>query len=460
MPHFSPSTTPRKRYPRGVVTESVDTCVLCNNVARQRYFIVTEKGTDGSAKRDIEHILDVKFLIRPENFGAHICSPCKNMLTKANGYKTKLNAIEEKVKSHGQNLKQLWANKRTTPQSHTPKGKLSPSPSKQVSHKNLSPSYTPNRKHSRRSISFTSSNNSYVAPTPSSVSSGLTPPIHICDTPPISSSDVSAELTPPSQISDASPLTPPIQSSDVLFFPQEDTVELTVASEMMSTENSMETSPDPTRTQTLRYRTSNVAKNMSPVALSLRNGSIKKTLETIHAIRPIDFQSYVALLVKREGEEIVKYDNSNIHRESSPELLRETNLENMMHRLQEHCPLTYTVASKFASSSGRKQKVKVNQVLAALLILLKSKNQNINRFQMANALAMYKFNLSKEGFQYLSSMGVTVSHATLHNKLQEVASKMVTATIKKLKKGQEQNCVSLSSFVYLVFKIFFKNISR
>ena len=61
---------------------------------------------------------------------------------------------------------------------------------------------------------------------------------------------------------------------------------------------------------------------------------------------------------------------------------------------------------------------------------------------MANALALYKFDLSKEGFQYLSSMGVTVSHTSLHKKLNEVAKKMVSAAIQKLKEGLQNNCVS------------------
>jgi hypothetical protein len=94
-----------------------------------------------------------------------------------------------------------------------------------------------------------------------------------------------------------------------------------------------------TRTQTILYRTSHVARKMCAIANSLKNGSIHQALRVIKETEPQAFQKFVTLLIKREGEKFAHYENSNILRNNTPEDLRETNLKEMINRTTEHCPL-------------------------------------------------------------------------------------------------------------------------
>ena len=77
---------------------------------------------------------------------------------------------------------------------------------------------------------------------------------------------------------------------------------------------------------------------------------------------------------------------------------------------------------------------------------------------MSNAMALYRYDISRDGFDYLSSLGISVSHSTLLNKLQEVESKVALQALKTMKEKVEGNLVchynSLRAFdLYLKYLV-------
>ena len=117
----------------------------------------------------------------------------------------------------------------------------------------------------------------------------------------------------------------------------------------------------------------------------------------------------------------------------------------MIQEIKTTCPLSWKITVAIASDYGRRYEYKKNYVLTAFAILLSSKSQNINTLQMANALAFYRFDIGKEGIEFLSSLGISVSYATLQRKLSAIEQKMVS-DLRTFKAGLESNCVGFSSF--------------
>ena len=107
--------------------------------------------------------------------------------------------------------------------------------------------------------------------------------------------------------------------------------------------------------------------------------------------------------------------------------------------IQAHAPLAWQALTSVATNEQRRKKYNSYKVFAAFSILMHSRSRNINAFQMANAVTMYRHDITKEGLLYLAQVGLTVSYATLHKKLRQVEKTVVTNKLIALKKGLEDN---------------------
>ena len=182
------------------------------------------------------------------------------------------------------------------------------------------------------------------------------------------------------------------------------------------------------------------------IAQTLETGNIKNTLRMIKTQHPNEFQSFIAQTVDKECTALLDYDNSKPLRNNSPQELWDFKLTDILQAFQTHTPFCWKIMCKMASERHRSYEYIESYVLTAFLILMKSRSQNVNAFQMANALAMYKFDITREGFDYLSSLGICVAHSTLHNKLKEVEGKIAAESLAEMKAGLETNSVSSASF--------------
>jgi hypothetical protein len=451
-------------------------CILCSEFIKQKYYIFKRDGGPGAAKSIVENFLSVSFAPLKENFGAHVCIACKKNVQKCIGHQATINDIVRKLEGSSQTLQAVSSQKRVTPGRSPFKTRFSPrlakksrtvtpttspikgkngTPRKTVTPQRwtASPLSTPTQRvkkservtSSKKQLSFSSLDSSFY-------------PSHISTPHPSSSISVHPilheDLTTASFIETVTDAEPDQSTEDdISKLANSDKSHATTRTEE---KGATKATKNPARRKTMLFRSVRIARDMFPIAISLKDGSVRHALTKIHAKFPQVFYKYVASIVKRESQAMGHHNNSHLNRDNAPEDLEKINLDDMTKTIQETCPLAWSVACTVASNYQRKYKYKDRYVLTAFLILLSSRSQNINTFQMANSLAMYRFDINKEGIQFLSSLGVTVSHTTLHKKLHEIEKKVVS-DLHTLKVGLEHNSVR---FIFVLIECAWVNILR
>ncbi len=86
--------------------------------------------------------------------------------------------------------------------------------------------------------------------------------------------------------------------------------------------------------------------------------------------------------------------------------------------LKQHSPVTWKALAGF--TTNRRGASKGSYIRTAALVLANSRSQFLNRFQVLNAIALYRFDISNEGIQYLHAIGVVCFDHTLYARLKDV----------------------------------------
>jgi len=454
------NSTPKKQYSRGVIVPNVGLCVLCSTVNKQKYRIFNCDGSSGAGRRLAQCFLEVNFSTQRENFGAYVCVNCRKLIEQYINYQNKVQSIFSRLELSRQQIETVSSNKRVTP------GKTTCSPKCVKKSRNRTASTTPQKAGANRNTS------------PSTPQKSATPTKWKCSPRGSGKKNLGKGMrpSPKKQLSFSSPTAsfcPPESSTpqgstlfsqsthSILSEDLENTIEVASYAEIteLSTSSQLEEKSSVNsgkvnfrnqkkklkrekqtsqRSKTIQFRTVKIANEMYPIAFSLKDGSVHQALKKIHAEHPQTFQNFVSLIVKEESQAMSRHSKSYTHRDTSAEDIENINLDKMAKQIKQICPLSWMVTCTVASNYYRKYKFKKRFVLTAFLILLSSRSQNINSFQMANALAMYRFDINKEGIEFLCSLGVTVSHTSLHRKLKAIEQKTVS-DLHALKLGLEKN---------------------
>jgi hypothetical protein len=433
--------TPTKRYSNGVAVANSLCCVLCYNECKdkgsKRYTILDGDGNKGSVFDLVESLLNVKFSLTRENFGTFTCAKCQREVVKADGYRKKLQSIKDQVNENGQALHEVFVHKRIKPtRIRTPSksgSKLhkrsvpgfSPSPSgkKKILKEHAAPSSK--KVHSKKQLSFSEPGEQL----PMNFEPLQTSSPHPCTFSP-SSNNISVSM-----MMSATPLSH--QSSE---------------KPPKAVKNAHVQTPRSKAEMTIKFRTNKIRNKMKPLVQSLKNGAVRDTLKLIHKQYPEYSKAHICNVVNKECIELAKYENSQVLRDNSAEDLTKTDLKKARQAIEKNCPLSWAIVCKIASGIHRSYQFRQGCVLTAFLMLMNSRSQRINRFQMASAISLYKYDISKEGIDYLSTTGLTVSHTQLHTKLKEVEDVIASAALKNMKEGIENNMVSRFYYKLLCIK--------
>ena len=378
-------TLPEKPLLREFVVPRTNLCILCSTESTQKYHIYSKSiHVPGPAKALVENFLNICLAQDKANNGAYVCKTCKRAIESHNNHRDKMETICSKLK--GQNAQELRP----------------VTGCKRVMHGNVSPK---TKKKSRTS-------NEPCAPV-SPQKFTLTP----AKESPFKPTDESNKNTPQNK-----PKTPECYAPIG-----------TRSRKQKRTERS------------IPFRNGKIASKMYPIAWSLRNGSVRDALSVIQRRHPKEFHQCTVRIIRQEAVQISENDNSRFLRENDPkELLENMSLNNMQQQVERVCPLAWAVACTVATNSRRNYKFKKWHVLTAFLILLSSRSQKVNKFQVLMALALHRHNISKEGINLLQAIGVSVSPATLLSKLKAIEQKVIT-DVYNLKSQLEQNRVSRST---------------
>ena len=88
-------------------------CLNNNNV--KKAYIINQAGQAGPAKLFAEQAYSVKFADVSNNYGAHLCIPCKRLCESYSNTVEKLEKLKSTISNkNGQQLKHIYAEKRST----------------------------------------------------------------------------------------------------------------------------------------------------------------------------------------------------------------------------------------------------------------------------------------------------------------------------------------------------------
>ena len=172
------------------------------------------------------------------------------------------------------------------------------------------------------------------------------------------------------------------------------------------------------RKQTLTYRSTKLYEGLNHIALLLQGGSVRKVLIALWKYDSQTFSQTIARICHKEAALLSKDINSKPLRSPSTLDLLQTDVKEIDESLKQHSPVTWNALAGFATN--RRGASKGSYIRTAALVLANSRSQFLNRFQVLNAIALYRFDISNEGIQYLHAIGVVCFDHTLYARLKDV----------------------------------------
>ena len=431
--------TPTKVYNRGVVDKDLKVCLCCSIQSKERFLLYSKNGVN-DLKKKLEYHLDVHFADTVANCGSYVCRRCKAEIDKLDHLKQKTEAIRKTVNTWDKNFATIATTKRVS--------SIGSTPTKSTVPKSARLSFSP----SNRKILPMTSTPKYVK-TPKSSKKALFG----------TTEDGSIHLSPGASSSASNSILKSLLMSGDSSWSETAGLECPRSEESTSTLNVVRPKtfkPLVTRQQlgknikrvvSVVCRKSKTAKNIQPIVHSLRNGSYKNGLKKIKEQAPAAFTNFVCNEVKKECEELSKIEHSSELRQTEPRDILTIDLQKIKKQILQQCPLVWkilcAVGSEKRDGKNRKQQFPEAKVMSAMLTLCNARNRNLNRFQVANALAMYRYDIKKEGIDYLSTMGVCTSSSTLYKKLAQIEKKVVSDNMAKLREGVQTNVSTCTAFL-------------
>ena len=410
----------------GVVVTDKQLCTSCSARSHDRFFIYNTKGARGSAYGSVGTFYGVNFCAVTENFGAYVCRSCRNTIQQYDSCQKKLLTLHQKLHSNRQQLITLNVGAQS---SSTASNAPSISSEAQQLKEGVEHVEHPCACGKRPSCAEVTSAASPAKPTQKRTT-------FLQDTQDTLVQYVKSESEDQNNML---PLPVKSESED-----QNNMLPLPCFPLLMASANSngtgvgtegrvpmpnsdpgahkhTPTSCEKPRTQTITFRSVQLYKGLHHIARLLQGGSVVKVVHALYRYNKQMFTKAVGQLCKCEGTTVAKEDNSAALRIiSSTYDVLSTNMDFVEDTIRRNAPLTWGVLHSFGTN--RKGDYNVSHIRAAALILAHSRSSRLNRFQLLNSLALYQFDLRKEGFNYLSTLGVVCHPTTLYAHLRDVES--------------------------------------